>query len=71
MSHPEELKSAKDSLSGLRSQRAYLGLTELIDWVELFTSDEAEANDFSAVQPFLKYIVMNKLYVEKFLELWQ
>ena len=53
---------------GLRSQRAFVGLSDLIDWVDAFSADAK--NDFGQVIDLIKLLVPNKLYVEKYLQLW-
>ena len=59
------LKVARESLVGLKSQKAFLGLSDLIDWV-LVTCNDRD-NDFRAVQDFLAYLVVDKLYTENYL----
>ena len=67
-SNDEKLEALRETLLGLRSQRAFVGLSELIDWVDAFSTDEK--NDFGSVIDFIKLLVPNKLYVEKYLQLW-
>ena len=64
----EELKAARETLLGLRSQRAFVGLSDLIAWVDDFSRDEK--NHFGSIIDFIKLLVPNKLYVEKYLQLW-
>ena len=63
-----ELEAVRETLLQLRSQRAFVGLSDLIDWVDAFAADEK--NDFGSVVDFIKLLVPNKLYVEKYLQLW-
>ena len=67
-SNDEKLEALRETLLGLRSQRAFVGLSDLIDWVDAFSADEK--NDFGSVIDFIKLLVPNKLYVEKYLQLW-
>ena len=63
-----ELEAVRETLLQLRSQRAFVGLSDLIDWVDAFSADEK--NDFGGIIDFIKLLVPNKLYVEKYLQLW-
>ena len=67
-SNNAELEAVRETLLQLRSQRAFVGLSDLIDWVDAFAADEK--NDFGSVVDFIKLLVPNKLYVEKYLQLW-
>ncbi len=63
-----ELVASREVLLGLRTQRAFLGLSDLIDWVADFSADEA--NELGAVDELIRHLVPNRLYVEKYLQLW-
>lgn len=55
----------KDELSGLKGQKAFLGLEETLNWVLEMVEDPT--NDLRSVPDFIAYIVRDKLYVEKYL----
>jgi hypothetical protein len=63
-----ELEASREVLLSLRSQRAFLGLSDLIDWVHEFSTDDK--NDFGSAVDLIRYLVPNRLYVEKYLQLW-
>ena len=59
------MRAARDSLAGLKSQKAFLGLSELIDWV-LSTANDRD-NDFRALPDFLAFLVVDKLFTDGYL----
>ena len=65
--NPELLADRKE-LASLKEQKAFLGLSEYIDWV-LGTLENSE-NDFSTASDFLAYLVKDRLYTEQYLHLW-
>ena len=63
----KDLASTRQQLAGLKQSKAYMGLAELIDWVLEKTLEKD--NDLKAVHDFINYLVVDKLFVEKYLKL--
>ncbi len=53
-------------MSEMKTDKAYLGLVDLINWVSDVTLDCT--NDFSNIHDFVDYLVVDRLYTENYLK---
>ena len=57
-----EVRQQMDRLNGMKNNKAFLGLHDLVDWAVEQVTDET--NTLEDAHNFLDYLTVNKLYVE-------
>lgn len=59
------LVRSREEMITLKSQKAYIGLSELMGWVLRVTNDKE--NNLSSAQQFLALLACDKLFVARYL----
>ena len=57
-----EVRQQMDRLHGMKNNKAFLGLHDLVDWAVEQVTDET--NTLEDAHNFIDYLTVNKLYVE-------